>query len=342
LLDVATSPTGRILYVQANMVRFEDKRGGGMKEDALNRRDFIKKSAECVAYSAAATFLPGLWKGAGAAQRNPDLIVARGNPGPATRAGLEALGGIRRFVQAGSKVVIKPNMSFPNPPEWATTTHPDVVRELAEMCLKGGAFSVLILDNPLRSAEISLERSGIRSACSDLSNTRVHGVTNRRFFQEVKIPHAETLTTTMVMKEVLEADVLIAVPVAKSHSATGVSLSMKGMMGLVYDRRTFHLDMDLDTAVVDLCTILKPDLTVIDCSRILSDGGPGGPGKVIPMNKIIVSQDFVAADAMAVEMGTWYGRTFKGHQVKHIQMAHARGLGNMDVSSLVVKEVQSS
>jgi uncharacterized protein (DUF362 family) len=308
----------------------------------MNRRSFIKKSAGCAAYTAAAIALPGLWKGAGAAEKGPDLVVADGGPGPATRAGVEALGGIGRFVQAGNKVVIKPNMSFPNPPEWATTTHPGVVRELAEMCLKAGASSILILDNPLRNAEISLERSGLRKACSDLPNTQVHGITNRRFFQEVKIPHAKALTTTMIMQEVLEADVLMAVPVAKSHSATGVSLSMKGMMGLVYDRRTFHLDMDLDAAVVDLCTVLKPKLTVIDCSRILSDGGPGGPGKVIPMNKIIVSTDFVAADAMAVEMGTWYGRTFKGHQVKHIQMAHARGLGNMDVASLVVKEVRSS
>lgn len=308
----------------------------------MNRRTFIKKSAGCAAYTAAAIALPGLWKGAGAAEKGPDLVVADGGPGPATRAGVEALGGIGRFVQAGNKVVIKPNMSFPNPPEWATTTHPGVVRELAEMCLKAGASSILILDNPLRNAEISLERSGLRKACSDLPNTQVHGITNRRFFQEVKIPHAKALTTTMIMQEVLEADVLMAVPVAKSHSATGVSLSLKGMMGLVYDRRTFHLDMDLDAAVVDLCTVLKPKLTVIDCSRILSDGGPGGPGKVIPMNKIIVSTDFVAADAMAVEMGTWYGRAFKGHQVKHIQMAHARGLGNMDVASLVVKEVRSS
>jgi uncharacterized protein (DUF362 family) len=91
---------------------------------------------------------------------------------------------------------------------------------------------------------------------------------------------------------------------------------------------------------VDLCTVLKPTLTIIDASRILSEGGPGGPGKVIPMNMIIASTDFVAADAMAVEMGTWYGRKFKAHQVKHIQMAHERGLGRIDASSLSVKEVR--
>lgn len=312
-----------------------------MKLSGMNRRDFLKKSAECAAYTAAAMTLTGMLKGAEAAETGPDLVVANGSPGPATRAAVEAMGGMSRYVRPGAKVVIKPNMSFPNPPEWGTTTHPDVVRELITMCSNAGASAIFVLDNPLRNSEMCLERSGVREACDGLSDTQVQGVTDRNFFEAVKIPQGKALTSTLIMKKALEADVLIAVPVAKSHSATGVSLSIKGMMGLVYDRRTFHIDLDLDTAVVDLCTVLKPTLTLIDASRILSEGGPGGPGKVIPMNKIIASTDFVAADAMAVEIGTWYGRKFKATQVKHIQRAHARGLGRIDVSSLSVKEVHS-
>jgi uncharacterized protein (DUF362 family) len=87
--------------------------------------------------------------------------------------------------------------------------------------------------------------------------------------------------------------------------------------------------------------VLKPKLTVVDASRILSEGGPSGPGKVILMNKIIASKDMVAADSMAVELGTWYGRKFKGHQDKHIQIASQRGLGNMDISTQTVKEVSA-
>jgi hypothetical protein len=62
---------------------------------------------------------------------------------------------------------------------------------------------------------------------------------------------------------------------------------------------------------------------------------------VIPLNKIVASRDVVAADSMAVELGTWYGRKFKSHQVKHIQIAGQRGLGNLDVSSQTVKEVRA-
>jgi uncharacterized protein (DUF362 family) len=307
----------------------------------MDRREFLKRSAQAAALGAASVALPGMVGRVWAAEKEPDIVVADGRPGPATRAAVQAFGGMGRFVKQGDKVVIKPNMSFPNPPDWGTTTHPDVVKELTKMCIEAGASSVLILDNPLRSAELCLERSGVKKACTDLAQTQVQGPTNKAFYEEVKIPQGRALTSTMVMKKVLESDVLIAAPVAKSHSATGVSMALKGMMGLIYDRKDFHLNLDIDVAVVDLCTVLKPNLTIIDASRILSEGGPSGPGKVIPMNKIIASRDIVAADSMAVEVGTWYGRKFKGRQVKHIQNANQRGLGNMDISSQTVKEVSA-
>jgi uncharacterized protein (DUF362 family) len=310
-----------------------------MDKKSMNRREFIKKSAGAATCAAVGMTLPGLYGSTAMAGRKPDIVVANGAPGPASRAAVDALGGMGQFVKSGSKVVIKPNMSFPNPPNWGTTTHPEAVRELAAMCLESGASSVLVLDNPLRNAKLSLKRSGIENLCESLPKTRVEGLESRQFFREVKVPAGLELTATMIMKEVLEADVLIAAPVAKSHSASGVSLSMKGMMGLIYDRMAFHINLDLNTAVVDLCTVLRPALTVIDVSRLLTSGGPGGPGKVLTLNKIIASTDMVAADAATVELGTWYGRKFKAGQVKHIRMAHERGLGNMDIAGQVLKEI---
>lgn len=313
-----------------------------MDERLMDRRKFIKKSVGYTAYAALGLILPGVFKGSAKADQLPDIVVANGSPGASARAVVNALGGMGRFVKSGDRVVIKPNMSFPNPPDWATTTHPEVVLELASMCLQAGAVGVVVLDNPLRNTELCLERSGIRRALETLPGSRTEGIESERFFKEVRIPEGVELSSTMIMKQVLEADVLIAAPVAKSHSATGLSLSMKGMMGLIYNRSDLHLSMDLNTAVVDLCTVLKPQLTVIDVSRLLTSGGPGGPGKVITMNKIIGSTDMVAADAATVQIGTWYGRKFKARQVKHIRMAHERGLGNMDIDRQIVKEINAS
>ena len=305
----------------------------------IDRRDFIKMSSRCAALAAAGMAAPGFIRAAWA-DPVPELVVSKGAaPGAAARAAVEGLGGMSRFVSRGARVVIKPNMSFAKGPEEAANTHPDVVRELALMCSEAGASSVLVLDNPLQNVDMCLVRSQIRGACEGVSGTDVDAVTRMRDFQQVPVPIGVALKSTMIMKQVLAADVLIAAPVAKSHSGTGVSLSMKGMMGLIYNRREFHTSMDLNAAIVDLCTVLKADLAVVDASRILSDGGPGGPGKVIRLDTVVASADMVAADAMAVELGTWYGRSFKAGQVAHIRMAHERGLGNMELEGRNIKEV---
>jgi len=196
----------------------------------------------------------------------------------------------------------------------------------------------MILDHTLAPGNACVQISGIGPACREIDNNMVHAINNPSFFKQVNISNAKSLTKTDVVKEALKADVLIAVPVAKSHSATGVSLSMKGMMGLIYDRTIMHR-MDLNETLVDLVSFLKADLTIIDGTRVLSTGGPGGPGKVIKKDTIIASKDMVAADAYAVSAFEWYGKKFKPTQVKHIRLAHERGLGRADIENLSIKTI---
>ncbi|MBW1789655.1 MAG: DUF362 domain-containing protein [Deltaproteobacteria bacterium] len=304
----------------------------------MNRREFFKYQAKGI-----------LWMIAGGsgillpkkliAAPVPDIAVVKGAPAAATRAAVDLLGGMKQFVNAGDRVVIKPNMSFPTPPERASNTHPEVVRELAVMCKEAGASRILVLDHTLAGEELCLERSGIRKACNSISKKMVFALSDDRFYKATDIPEGKSMTSTDIMKEVLKSNVLIAAPVAKSHSATGVSLSMKGMMGLNYDRRVMHWKYDLHTSIVDLCTVLKADLAVIDGTRVLSTNGPQGPGKVLKGDTIIASADMVAADAYAVSIFEWYGRRFKPKQIRHIREAHKRGLGRMDVENLSVKAI---
>jgi uncharacterized protein (DUF362 family) len=115
---------------------------------------------------------------------------------------------------------------------------------------------------------------------------------------------------------------------------------MKGMMGLIYNRGVMHSRYDLHASIVDLASLLKPVLVVVDGSRVLSTHGPGGPGRVLKSDTIIASADMVAADAQAVAMFEWYGQKLRPHNVKHIRIAHERGLGRMDVENLTRKQVQ--
>ena len=302
----------------------------------IDRREFIKgQIAAGLVLGGAGTglLLPRpLWAAA-----EPDLGVVQGDPGPAARAAVELLGGMKRFVKPGQRVVIKPNMSFARPVSAGTNTHPEVVRELAAMCKEAGASKVLILDNPLAPAEACLEASKIKEACQTIEEDMVHQVEKERHFQKTKLPKGQSLPETDVMKEVLRADVLIAAPAAKHHSSTGVSLSMKGLMGLVLDRRAFHWRYDLDQAIVDLAAFLRPHLVVIDASRVLSSGGPNGPGKVLGARTILASTDMVAADAATVARFEWQGQRHQPRQVRHIRLAAEQGLGRMDVENLNVK-----
>jgi uncharacterized protein (DUF362 family) len=272
-------------------------------------------------------------------KQKPDITMVRGPAGSATKTAIELLGGIGRFVKPGNRVVIKPNMSFNSPVAWGTNTHPEVVRELVIMCKEAGASEILVLDHTIHNAAYCLKNSGIQEACNCIGKSVVNVVNDVNQYREVKIPYGICLTASDVMKPVLESDVLIAVPAAKSHSYTKVSLSLKGMMGLVYNRREMHI-LGLDSSIVDICTILKADLTIIDATRVLSTNGPNGPGKVYYAKTIIASEDMVAADAFTVSNFKWNGKKLHPSKVAHIKEAHERGLGTLEVGNLKVKQLK--
>ena len=303
----------------------------------MNRRQFIKHNMQGALLLAAGGAI--LTPGDLMASTTPDIAVVKGAPGAATRAAVELIGGMSSVVKTGQRVVIKPNMSFASPPEWGATTHPEVIKALVSMCMEAEADDVRVLDHPLRSAELCLERSGIAAACAPLGSDMVQALETSSFFKRADIPDGAQMRENSFMADVLKADVLIAAPVAKSHGSTGVSLSMKGMMGLIWDRGVLHSRFDLSEAIVDLNTRLKADLVVIDATRVLSTNGPFGPGKVLTPDKVIASRDCVAADAYTVSAFEWWGRKMRPDQVKHIRVAHNRGLGSMDVDKLDVREV---
>ncbi len=297
----------------------------------ISRRQFLKATAAGVTIGLAGypEFL--------SAAEEVDLAVISGQPVAATRKALEALGGMARFVKKGQRVVIKPNMSFAKTPDFAATTHPLVVVAVAQACIEAGAREVLVLDHTLQRAELCLERTGIRDACKQhCPGVHVLALQDRKFFREIRIPQGMVLERVEVFADILDNAVLINVPVAKSHSATGVSLGLKGLMGLIWDRESFHSRFNINQGIADLATVIKPQLTVLDATRAMASGGPGGPGDVKKPNLIVAGADPVAVDSYGVGIVPWYGQSFTGRQVEHLLVAHQRGLGKIDVEKLKI------
>jgi len=297
------------------------------------RRDFlITASAGAAALSAGAIIAPGF---AQAASKS-DVAVGKGKAADIIPKLLEKLGGIGQFVKPGSRVMIKPNMGFANPPDWATTTSPEAVYIVAKLCLDAGAKRVVVCDNTLRDPEICKQKTGIADAVKNLKGAVVFTPTEQQpnLFEEKTHPKATQLTKTEIVKELGRTDTVICLPIAKSHAAGGVSFGIKGLMGLVRDRGVMHREMDLHIAVAELLYYIKPTLTIIDASRALLDNGPAGPGKVIELNTFAASVDPVAADSYGVSLAAWYGRKCEGKNVKHLEYAAKFGFGNVESSQI--------
>ena len=317
--------------------------------DDITRRRFLKKSAAAGMAIGCSALLPSWLRaaedqaamGKAAADQTALSILAqvKGPTAEAVREAVGLLGGIERFVSEGQRVLLKPNASFSAPPEWGATTAAQTVRTVAEMCLEAGAKRVVVFDHPLRSPELCLEQTGLEEALGDLDDVKLMLAAKQRYFEPVDVPGGEALQQVEVAKEVLRADVIINLPAAKSHSATGVSLGMKNLMGLIWDRGYFHQATDLHRAIAELSTVIRPDLIIVDATRALVTGGPGGPGRVLELGTIVAGTDPVAVDAHVVGMAPWMDRSMTPDQVAYIAAASSLGLGRMNQEEIQLQEI---
>jgi uncharacterized protein (DUF362 family) len=261
------------------------------------------------------------------------LVDVHGSdPAKMVGAALTALGGIEAFVKKGDRVVVKPNAAFAKPPEWATTTNPAVVRAVVAACHEAGASQVLLVERPGGRRTNTVDKCGIAAAVADLPNTEIQVLLDRDAFRKIDVPGGKELRSVEVAEAVLSADVYINIPVAKHHGYTRVTFGMKNEMGVIWDRRAFHGDLEVHAALADLGRVVKPQLTILDGTRILLSGGPSGPGKTATPGRVIASRDFVAVDALGLTLGSFGGRELTIADVPHIRLAGEMGLGQADIA----------
>ena len=296
------------------------------------RREFLHYSAASGIAAIAAQNLLAQQATASASE----VYVGKGTAADILPKILKKMGGIEHFVKPGARVLIKPNMSFANPPEWATTTSPESVYAMAKLCLDAGAKRVIICDNTLHDPELCKQKTGIPAAVKSLKGAVIFVPKQDALFINKTDSRAKALTTVDVVKEVYQADCFISLSGAKSHAAGGVSFNVKGLMGLVKNRDAYHREMDLHVGIAEQLYYMKPHLSIIDATRALLDNGPAGPGKVVELKTFVGGIDPVAVDSYGVSLASWYNRKFEGKQVKHLMHASELGFGN--VESSMIKE----
>ena len=303
----------------------------------MHRRDFLMYMAALglVAGVRRRLVLPEeVWAMAPPQTPEPLLAKAQGsNYAHLVVDAIQALGGMKKFVNPGEVVVVKPNMAWDRTPELAANAHPLVVRQVVELCLETGAKQVKVLDNTCDDARKAYESSGIKAAVEGIKDPRavVEFVDERRFV-ELNIEKARALKKWYFYKDILEADRFINIPVAKQHSEARLTMCLKNMMGAIGGWRG-RIHVGLHQNIADMNLLLRPDLHVLDATRILLRNGPKG-GKledVAVKNLLFAGTDPVALDAYGAGL---FG--LKPEDLGYVVKAHQAGRGEMDLSKIKV------
>jgi len=302
------------------------------------------------------------------------VAIARSAAWPVSDVELEAMvrqtvsaaGGLGTIVHVSDTVVIKPNLIWGAAPDEGYTTDPRVVRTLVRMVQEAGAGKVIIADgaalyrdwHDARGATVEAFRLCGYDADGDMVDDETGAQLvdlndaggldqhNPDLVTQVGVPNGLIWISYWLPRVVMEADVLIGVPVLKNHSYAGVTLGLKNQIGIapsdiyhqagsnMFKWALEHGPHDLGRHIVDLNLARPLDFVVVDGLRGMTDGPIGGTLANPPMRLIMAGTDPVAVDTIGtLVMG------YDPASVPYLSWAAGAGLGTNDVRQITVRGV---
>jgi uncharacterized protein (DUF362 family) len=307
----------------------------------MDRRDFLKKGV--ILGTATGLGVAGIEKLTAnpalnqqpANKGNFDLVAVRGeNVVAMFDKAMEEMGGMSQWVKRGQTVVVKPNIGWDVSPERAANTNPELVAAIVRHCIAAGARRVNVFDHTCDNWEKSYANSGISKAVTDAGG-RMIPANFEQNYKEVNIPGAQRLKKAKVHEQILDNDVFINVPVLKHHVSTNLTIAMKNLMGIVYDRRFWHSN-DLNQCIADFCLFRKPDLNIVDAMLVMTQNGPRGTSTsdLVRKNSILISSDIVTVDAAsALLFGT------QPAEIGYLRLAEQMKIGTTDLAGKKIKRL---
>ncbi len=270
-----------------------------------------------------------------------DLVaVMGGEPREMYRRGIEAMGGISRFIKKGQKIVIKPNIGWDKRPEFAANTNPDLIAEIVKDCFSAGASEVIVFDHTCDEWQSCYRNSGIENAAK-AEGAKMAFAHDEKYYRRVALPSGVRLKEVLIHEAILDCDAWINVPVLKNHGGARMTIAMKNYMGIVWDRRYWHAN-DLQQCIADCTTYTKmPVLNIVDAYRIMTQNGPKGKSIEDVQNPkaLFLSSDIVAVDTAAVRFFNQF-RQMTLEEVSHIGIAEKMKIGTTDIDKLKVERIR--
>ena len=219
--------------------------------------------------------------------------------------GTALVGGWDAFIPDGAKVLLKPNLLISSDSSKAITTHPLIVKAVAEICMKSGASKVTIGDSPaMGSTRKVAEKTGVLSAAEEAC-AEIGDFTEST---QVSAPDGFMHRNFTIAKEVIDADIIINLPKFKTHALMTLTLSVKNLYGLFVGKQKmrWHLQSGRDydyfaRLLVELAYTVKPSLSIIDAIVAMEGNGPSS-GTPRNLGFIAASEDMLCLDSVCTEI----------------------------------------
>lgn len=256
------------------------------------------------------------------------------------RNGLDLLGGLDRLDLRGKRVLIKPNVLNDRPPP--TTTNPVVVEAVVESVMRFHPRDVTVADGSgiirLPTSE-NLASTGIGTVAERAGGT-VLAVEDHPWVC-VEPANAKAIRRYFVSRPVYEADVVVNVPVIKTHRFAEYSCSLKNIVGVIHPRyrpSVTFLASDWHERIAELNLAVHPQLTIADGTTVMIAGGPTS-GTAAAADILLLSGDRVAADVIALGLLRSYEawpklQGFNIEAQRQVKRAAELGLGVRDAGRI--------
>ena len=249
----------------------------------------------------------------------------------AVRRSLDLIGGPEGIFSAGQTVLINPNWAAARVKrEEAVITLPEVAKAVADLVTAQGARALIAESSAIGvDSEKVIQASGY----NDLRN-RGYEVIDLKKTPTTMLPveDGRVLKELETYQLVQEADLIVTLPKLKTHDQAEVTCALKNSKGLLSDdfKRRFHWEFGLYDAVVDMNTLIKPVLAVVDAIVCQEGLGPVF-GRPVEMGLIVAGRDLVAVDSVCGRIGG-----FEPEEAPITLRAAERGLGIADLDQIEV------
>jgi uncharacterized protein (DUF362 family) len=233
-----------------------------------------------------------------------------------------------------NRVLIKVNFITTLTWDTGATTDPIVVEAIIHK-LKEMSVEIFVVesDASMTNADKAFEATGMKDMCNR-NGVKYLNLRHEKDKVKINIPNGDALKSITVPRIVTESAIISAAKM-KTHMATKVTLGMKNMFGLLPDKMKFKYHAKgISKVIVDINTVLKPHIVVVDGFIAMEGKGPTD-GSPVKMDLIVAGTDAIATDATCARI-----MDIDTHEISHIRTAAQKGLGNIDEIEILGLKLQ--